>query len=146
MNKTVSANSDKEKNIFLCASRGLAVAVFSALIISVIMGLIGLSLDDPDKYTGVFALAALFIASGIGGYITARVRGKNALICGLITGLMIIMTMVLFSLSFALGINMSLFAICVPSIIVTSMLGAVSGVGKKDRAGNKRRKKSKSKR
>lgn len=143
MNKTVSAKADKEKNIFLCAAGGLAVAIICALILSVITGIIGLSLDDPDKYVGIFALASLFIASMVGGYATMYKRGKNAALCGLINGLMIIAVMVLAAFSFGLGINISLFAICAPSVIVTSILGAVSGGGKKKSSKTKSKKRKK---
>ncbi|MGN1095062.1 MAG: TIGR04086 family membrane protein, partial [Eubacteriales bacterium] len=94
MNKTISAGSEQDKNLFLCAARGLAVAVISALILALIAGLIGLSLDDPDKYTSVLALVALFASSGIGGFFTARQRGKNALLCGLVLGIFIVALMV----------------------------------------------------
>ncbi len=142
MNKNISAKAEQEKNLFLCAVRGLAVSVITALLASVISCLISLSLDDPDKYTKVFALISLFAASGIGGHITARARGKNAFLCGLVLGIMITGLITSICLSLTLPINMSLFAICVPSILVTSILGAVTGVGNQQKSKPKRKKRN----
>ena len=141
MNKTISAKADQEKNLFLCAARGLAVSALTAILASILSCLISLSLDDPDKYTKIFALVSLFIASGIGGHITARARGKNAFLCGLVLGIMIVGLIVTLCLSLTMPINMSLFAICAPSVLVTAILGAITGVGKQKK--NKPKKKRK---
>lgn len=141
MNKTVSAKSEQEKNLFLCAVRGLAAAVIAAVLAAVISCFISLSLDDPDKYVKVFSLISLFIACGVGGHITARAKGKNAFLCGLTLGIMVIGLIAVLSLSLSLAINMPLFAICAPCTLVTSILGAVTGVGKQKKSKTRKKRK-----
>ncbi len=141
MNKSFEQNAAGEKNIFLCAARGLAAALVTSMSLACALAALASAMDDPDKYTGIFALAALFTGAVCGGFVTALARGKNAVLCGAVTGLMMIAVMVMLAFSFALGMNMSLFLICAPSIIVTATLGAISGAGKREQ--KKKRKKKK---
>ncbi len=142
MNKALSASADKEKNLLLCAVKGISISVLTAISAAVVSCLIALSLPDPDKYIKIFAVISLLLAAGIGGHMTARERGKNTLFCGLSIGISITALMSVISLSLSLELNMPLFCICVPCIIVTSVLGAVTGVdkGKKRRTKRKKRK------
>lgn len=139
MNKALSANADKEKYLLLCVAKGSAVSVLTAISAAVVSCLIALSLPDPDKYIKIFAVISLLLAAGIGGHITARERGKNTFFCGLSIGSAMTALMSVISLSFSLEMNIPIFCICVPCIIVTAVLGAVTGVDK----GKKRRTKKK---
>lgn len=139
MNKTASIKKSEEKNLFLCALRGLAVSALSALITALVSSALALSLNDPDKYIKIFALVCLFVSSGFGGRAAARSRGKGAFVCGICVGIMTVGAMVLICLCFSLAINPALFAICAPTMIVTSVLGAVTGVGKPQKAKRKKK-------
>ena len=86
MNKTIGAKQNEEKNLFLCALKGLAVASVTALILAVVSCIVCVCLEDPDKYIKVFALVCLFAAAGAGGHITARAKGKTAFLCGSVVG------------------------------------------------------------
>ncbi len=141
MNKALSASAEKEKNLFLCAAKGLAVSVFTAISAAVCFCLISLTLPDPDKYAKIFAMISLLLAAGAGGHITAKERGKNTFFCGLSIGLTITAIISALLLSFALEMNIPLFCICVPCVIVTAVLGAVTGVdmGKKRKTKKRKR-------
>ena len=138
MNK-ISAKNVQDTNIFVCALRGLAAAVLSALIIAVLSCLVGLGLDDPDKYAKIFALISLFFASLIGGFSTAANKKSSTLLCGICTAIMIIAVITILSLAFSLSISLTLFGICAPCITVSCVLGANIGVGMTPR--KKRRRK-----
>ncbi len=140
MNKTVSAKKSEEKNLFLCALRGLAVAAICALCTAAISSGAALFLGDPDKYIKILALLCLFVSAGAGGSIAARAKGNGAFLCGLSVGIMMVGVMTLICLSFSLAINPALFAICAPTTLVTSILGAVTGVGKAKKAKRKKKK------
>ena len=139
MNKTASIKKSEEKNLFLCALRGLAAAVICALCTAAISAGGALFLDDPDKYIKILALIYLFASSGAGGKAAARARGRGAFVCGICVGIMTVGAMVLICLCFSLAINPALFAICAPTMIVTSVLGAVTGVGKPQKAKRKKK-------
>ena len=135
----ISAKNVQDKNIFACAMHGLAAAIASALIIAVLTCLIGLGLDDPDKYTKIFALASLFFSAFVGGFFTGTNKKSSTLLCGICTSLMLIAVIVALSLIFSLSISLTLLGICAPCITVSCVLGANVGVGATPR--KKRRKK-----
>ena len=140
MNKTASAKIHEEKNLFLCALRGLAVSALSALLTALISSAFALSLSDPDKYIKIFALVCLFVSSGFGGRAAARAKGKSAFLCGAFVGIIMIGVTVILCLALSLAIDPTLFAICAPTVLVTAILGAVSGVGTPKKSKRKKKK------
>ena len=132
-------NNDAEKNLFFCSLKGLGVSAALSLLISAITCMIGLSLDDPDKYTKIFAMASLFFAAFAGGFVSAKAKGSGTLLCGLCTGIMIIAVMTLASLGFALSVNIPLFCVCAPCVIAACILGANIGVGARSSKKKKKR-------
>lgn len=140
MNRSIFAKTNEEKNLFLCALRGLAVAAICALAFALISSVACVCLEDPDKYIKIFALICLFASAGIGGHIAARAKGKTAFLCGSIVGIMMIGVITLLCLIMSLPINMALFAICAPTVLVTAILGAVTGVGKQKKPKRKKKK------
>ena len=131
--------NDAEKNLFFCSLKGLGVSAALSLLISAITCMIGLSLDDPDKYTKIFAMASLFFAAFAGGFVSAKAKGSGTLLCGLCTGIMIIAIMTLASLGFALSVNIPLFCVCAPCVIAACILGANIGVGARSSKKKKKR-------
>ena len=131
--------NDAEKNLFFCSLKGLGVSAALSLLISAITCMIGLSLDDPDKYTKIFAMASLFFAAFAGGFVSAKAKGSGTLLCGLCTGIMIIAVMTLASLGFALSVNIPLFCVCAPCVIAACILGANIGVGARSSKKKKKR-------
>ena len=131
--------NDEEKNLFFCSLKGLGVSIALSLLLSAITCMIGLSLDDPDKYTKIFAMASLFFAAFAGGFVSAKAKGSGTLLCGLCTGIMIIAIMTLASLGFALSVNIPLFCVCAPCVIAACILGANIGVGARSSKKKKKR-------
>ena len=128
-----------EKNLFFCSLKGLGVSAVLSLLLSASMCMIGLLLDDPDKYTKIFAMASLFFSAFAGGFASARAKGSGTLLCGLCTGIMIIAVITLTSLGFALPVNLPLFCICAPCVIAACILGANIGVGTRSSKKKKKR-------
>ncbi len=129
MNKNISAKNENEKNLFVCALKGLLAAVIFALLLAVICSFIGLSMDDPGKYTKIFALCSLFAGAFVGGFATAHEMGRATLFCGICVGFFIIAAIVAASLGFALPLDFATFGICAPCVLALAVLGANIGIG-----------------
>lgn len=71
-------------SFFVSALIGLAVAVGSALLLSLILTAVALGMDDPMKPLGAFALGTLIIGAFAGGISAGIKSGDPA--AGLITG------------------------------------------------------------
>ena len=139
MNKKSYVKNEQKKNLFACILRGALAALICALIMASVTCLIGLSMNDPNKYIKAFAMASLFTASFVGGLTSARQKGSNTLLCGAFTGIIIIASIALFSLAFSLSMNFALFGICIPCVILISIMGANIGVGMSSGARRKKR-------
>ena len=139
MNKNISAKGGNEKNFFICAAQGLLAAFLCSLILALACCFIGLSMDDPDKYTKIFALVSLFSGAFAGGFATARKMGRATLLCGALTGIFIIALLVFITLGFSLPLDLGLFGLCAPCVLALAVLGANLGVG----SGEKKKKKRK---
>ena len=139
MNKNISAKGENEKNIFICAAKGLFTAAVCTLILALICCFVGLSMDDPDKYTKIFALVSLFSGAFAGGFATARKMGRATLLCGTLTGIFIIALLVFITLGFSLPLDLGLLGLCAPCVLVLALLGANTGVD----LGEKKKKKRK---
>lgn len=131
MDKTVSgksrAQNNKEKSFFVSVFIGTLIALAIGLVLLTLSGLLGLSLDDPDKFTAPLALAALFITSLLSGYISARRYGKNGLVCGAMSGILLIGILVLLAFAFGQSIRFPLFAICAPGILICAVIAGICG-------------------
>ena len=138
MNKTVSAKNAQEKGLALCALRGMLSAALVLLILAAICAAVGLSMDDPSKYTEIFACLSLFGGAFAGGYATARAKGSATLLCGALTGAFLLALISLAALCFSLPMNVPRFALYSVCVLLCSVLGANIGVG--TRGGKKKRK------
>ena len=131
MKKTDSAKKASDKKLLLCALRGLFVGIFCALIFAAVTCLIGLSMDDPNKYVKTFAFISVLAASFAGGFATARERGAQTFLCGACSSLFLLCAMVLCTLGFALPLSVGLFGISAPCVLICGILGANMGIGSK---------------
>ena len=104
---------------------GLLFSVISAAILLPILALICYSMPDPDKYTGLLALTALYISVAAGGMAAC---GKGNLISALISGLMLSL-IVLLSASFAQpksgDYSGAIYALLYIAVPAASALGAI---------------------
>ena len=133
MDKTLSnkkhAGAKKEKSFFVSVFMGTIIALAVGLLLLLAVCFLGLSLDDPDKFTPPLALGSLFVTALLSGYLSARKHKKSGLLCGAVSGILLTGIMVLLAFAFSLGIRLSLFAICAPAIIVCAALAGICGVG-----------------
>jgi putative membrane protein (TIGR04086 family) len=128
MKKSFFAKSGQEKSLILCALRGLLAALLTLFALAALFSAIGLSLDDPGKYTKIFAFASLFAAAFAGGFTSARKKGGATLLCGAATSIFLLALIALAALCFSLAINVSLFAVCSAFVLLCSVLGANIGL------------------
>ena len=138
MNKNAYAKEESGQNLPVCALRGLLTAVLAVLAVAAACSFIGLGMEDPGKYTKIFAFASLFTASFAGGFSAARAKGSATLACGALTGAFVLALIAVLSLCFSLSLNIPLFALCAPCVLLCSVLGANVGVGA--RGGKKKKK------
>lgn len=139
MNKSASVKSAREKGLVLCALRGFLTAVLALLLLAAAFSAFGLTMKNPGEYTKIFAFASLFGGAFSGGFAAARKKGCSTLPCGALTGAFILAAMALCALCFSLPLNISLFAVCSPSVLLCSVLGANIGVGFQSAAKAKRK-------
>lgn len=110
---------------------GFASSMALAVALSFIFSAISMSFKDPNRLIVGGSLAALFISAFFGGFITAKVNSSSALLCGLITGALLLVFILFCSFIFkseksATGIiNILAYRISVP---VFSIIGAYSGL------------------
>lgn len=136
MNKNVLGRAGLVPSAF----SGLLAAVISALAIAAVCALAAISMPDPGKYAGIFALAALFVSAFAGGFTTARKKGDSTLICGALTAALALAAVSLLALIFSVKMNVSAFALRALGVLICSVLGANIGVG--SRTEGKRKKKN----
>ena len=132
MDKTLSnkkhAGTKKEKSFFVSVFIGTLIALGAGLLLLLAACFLGLSLDDPEKFTPPLALGSLFITALLAGYLSAHSHKKNGLLCGAVSGILLTGIMVLLAFAFGLGIRLSLFAICAPAVIICAAIAGICGV------------------
>lgn len=119
--------------------------VLGAIIISAVLLLVFNYIcyinDDPDKYLGVLGVGALLSAAFFGGFISSRLNRESGLVCGLITGVLFVLLVILISFSMQTDANgmttkSYLFFALVPIIsAVAGLLGLPSKKKKKKKTG-----------
>lgn len=118
----------KEKSFFVSVFLGTLVSLAIGLILLVISCFAGLSMENPDQFTPIFALVSLFATALFGGYLSARAHRENGLFCGALSGILLVGILVLLVFAFSFSIKISLFLICAPAVIVCSAVAGVCGV------------------
>ncbi len=109
-------------SFFVSAMTGLAVAVGSALLLSLILTAVALGMDDPMKPLGAFALGTLFIGAFAGG-VTAGIKSGDPAV-GLITGVMYVLIVWLASLIIGRGSDPLMSALCYGLCLAAAFSGS----------------------
>ena len=138
MNRTASKESGALLPSLLYGAASFAIVSIS---LSALFSALALFLDNPHGYTGIFACASLFCAAFAGGFSAVRKRGSATLLCGALTGALILAMVALSALCFSVPQNLSVFALRAPLVLLCSILGANVGVGSRGRANGKKKKK-----
>jgi putative membrane protein (TIGR04086 family) len=121
----------KEKNFFVSVFFGTLISLVIGLALLVISCFLGLFTEDPSRLTPIFALAVLFITALLSGYISARTYRENGFFCGLLSGILLVGTLVILIFAFRFTIRFSLFSICAPAVVIASSLAGIGGVNTK---------------
>ena len=138
MNRTASKECGALLPSLLYGAASFAIVCVS---LSAIFSALALFLASPHGYTGVFSCASLFCAAFAGGFSAARKRGCATLLCGALTGALILAIIALAALCFSVPQNISVFALRAPLVLLCSVLGANVGVGSRGGAKGKKKKK-----
>ncbi len=119
---------EKNKSFFVSVLIGTLIALAVGLLLLVIFTVIGLKLEDPEKFAPILALFSLFLTAVLGGYLSARTHKESGLFCGAASGILLIGILVLLVFACSFSIQLSLFAISAPAVIVLSALSGIGGV------------------
>ena len=118
----------KEKNFFVSVFLGTCISLAIGLLLLVIACFVGLSTEDPSRFTPIFSLVVLFITALLSGYISARTHRENGFFCGLLSGILLVGILVILVFAFHYTIRFSLFAICAPAVVIASSIAGIGGV------------------
>ena len=118
----------KEKKFFVSVFLGTLISLAIGLLLLVIACFLGLSTEDPSRFTPIFSLVALFLTALFSGYISARTHRENGFLCGLLSGIFLVGILVIFVFTFRFTIRFSLFAICAPAVVIASSIAGIGGV------------------
>ena len=117
----------KEKNFFVSVFLGSILAMILGLVLLLLSAFPALLLEDPMRYAPVFAIASLFIATTVGGYLAGRTHRKSGLACGALSAIFTVAILIIFAFAFGLKIRTELFIICVPALIILSAIAGICG-------------------
>lgn len=138
MNKTSFSKKERDGKLIFCALRGFGVGVFCALLLAAALCLAGLSADDPNKYARLFAALSVLAASFAAGFTAAREKGSQTLLCGILSSLFLLCAAAILALALSLPMDLRLFALSAPCMLISGILGANMGVGSKRKKRSKR--------
>lgn len=88
MDSSLPIRSGKKKNtsLFACVSRGLLLSVLLLLALLLAAAALAYQSDDPATLVLPLSYAATLFTSFAGGFAASRRRGRQGLICGVLTG------------------------------------------------------------
>ncbi len=131
MNKT---NLKIDKKLIKASAFGIIIGCLVIMIVTLIAALIFLKSGKmPNEILGYITLAFLGIGSLVGGYVSARIYKSSGIMCGAIIGIsMFIITFIAGMMNFSGNIGIILLLKFV-TIMLTSIIGGILGVNKKDR-------------
>ncbi len=116
------------KSFFVSVFLGTLIALAIGLGLLIVSSFAGLSLEDPEPFLPIISLVSLFVSSLFGGYLSARIHKESGLVCGALSGILLIGILVLLTFSCSFSIKLSLFMICAPAILVVASIAGVCGV------------------
>ena len=126
-------------------ARGLLASILSGLLLCLAASLAAYFTPDPASLARPLGLAASFLTALTGGYCTAKIHRREALLCGLLTGgamlcVMLLLSLALSSLSSGHSVGLSVgLHLAFPLL---STVGAFLGIRKKPTASKRRRRNS----
>lgn len=122
---------------------GACASVAAAIILWFAASLAAYSCDDPNSLIPILSLVAVYLASAVGGFVSAKMNGKSGALGGAVSGIMFIFILLLVSVflrgSFSSG-NGALTALVLRgAALVASTFGGLVGSYKKPKRRRVRR-------
>lgn len=131
MNKT---NFKIDKKLVKASVFGVIIGCLVTMIVTLIAAVVFLKSGKmPDELLGYITLAFLGIGSLAGGYVCARIYKMSGILCGTTVGVAVfIMTLIVGMTNYAGNIGIMLLLKFI-TIMLTSIIGGILGVNKKDK-------------
>lgn len=128
-----------------------AIGCFSAIVLSVMLGIIAAVIlyqtGDPARYVTPVAFSVLYISALTGGFFASKLNGRSALLCGILSGTMILAFIILTSLLVNDHSNADYgvieLVLLYGAVIVCAIIGAFIGTTRKNSKYKKRKNRKK---
>jgi putative membrane protein (TIGR04086 family) len=131
------------KGFLPCSLIGALIAIAISAVLAIVFSYILYKTADPTRYLTPVALSVLYVSALLGGFIAVRFNSGSALLCGLVTGVLLIAITFIFSLLVKQSLSSdhsAMDAIALRATIpVCSIIGAFIG-NSKPSSDKKRRK------
>ncbi len=76
---------------------GVCASSVAAIILWFAASLAAYSCDDPNSLIPILSLVAVYLASAVGGFVSAKVNGKSGALVGAVSGIMFVLILLLIS-------------------------------------------------
>lgn len=131
------------KGIVPCSAIGVGVSVIMAILLGFISAALIYKTADPASYIVPTAFSVLYISALIGGFFASKLNGGSALLCGLLSGALLLAFAFIISLPISSSLSsgykiiegLSLRA----AVIVCTIIGAFIGTSKQNSKSKKRK-------
>ena len=131
---TSSIKTRVPKGFLSCSLVGAVIAIGISAILAIVFSYILYKTPDPTSYLTPIALSVLYISALLGGFISVRLNRGSALLCGLVTGVLLLA--VAFILSLPINPSLSADHSIMEAVslrvvvIICSITGAFIGISK----------------
>ncbi len=139
--KTFGSSLPKTKTsgIFRSTLRGYLFSLAIGAVMTLVLSVAVYSLADPGRYITPVSFCILYISSLFGGFLSVKFNRGSALLCGLLSAAMWLVTMLLLSLFFSgaysadrsLGLSVGLRGVLALLSVLGAMIGTYKGTQKK---------------
>ena len=122
----------KGRGLFTSALLAFALSALLSIAFLAVIALFSYKSEDPSQLISPFSYASLALSALSFGFFTAKMSGRRALACGLLSGGVLSSLLLLFGLLSQESYNLFIAIPIIASIFVVSMFGAFLGSPKKN--------------
>ena len=95
---TGKLKSRAPRGILSCSLYGFGISLLIGICLLFAVSAVIYSTDDPNRFVAPAALSVLYISALLGGFFAAKLNRGSALLCGLLTAVMLLALLFLLSL------------------------------------------------
>ena len=143
--KRLRGRKEKEDGVlglFKGAFLGLGVFLVAFLVFWIGVSIIAYSCNDPNSVMSVFAFCAVYIASLIGGFSSAKINRGAGVVCGALCGVMMTFVLLLLSVllrnSYSSGYSGGAALLLRSAVVLVSVVGGILGCYERPRRRRRR--------